>query len=71
MGQIDVMQLFSQLLFPIAVAAYLLWERTQALEKTRTQLTELKIAMYLILQKLGAVEDYNEQLEDFHKAQEK
>lgn len=67
MGQIDIVGLFSQVVFPIAVAAYLLWERTQTLEKMKVALVEQKIALYLILHHLELSEEYDKRIADTRK----
>lgn len=66
----DIMSLFSQLVFPVAVAAYLLWERAIALEKLRTSNIELKIAIYLVLEHLDLFEDFQKKMEEHKKMKE-
>jgi hypothetical protein len=60
----DIVSLFSQLVFPVAVAAYLLWERTQGMEKMKNIIIENKIGIYLILEKIGEIPEYTKRLAD-------
>jgi len=55
-------KVFGELVFPIAVAAYLLWERTRLTERIMNTLVEVKIAMYIMLQKVDAIDDFENAL---------
>jgi hypothetical protein len=61
----DIVALFSQLIFPVAVAAYLLWERTQTMEKMRNNIIENKIGIYLILEKIDSLPEFTKRLQEF------
>ena len=65
--QLDIIELFSKLLFPVAVAAYLLWERSQTMEKVRTKLVEIQICMMIILNKLELDEEFAKKLAEVNK----
>ena len=55
---------FAQLGFPVAVAVYLLLRQSKHTEQLIRAQGEVKIGLYLILSKLGAIEEYERRVDE-------
>lgn len=50
--------------FPVIVAVYLLIYHTKQLERVRAVLVEIKIGLALVLDKLGAANEYKDKMKE-------
>ncbi len=71
MTQLDIVKLFSELLFPVAVTVFLLWERVTVIEKLRALITELQLAIYLLLEKNDLMHEYKGKVDEARQIREK
>ncbi|MHA2045182.1 MAG: YvrJ family protein [Candidatus Thorarchaeota archaeon] len=66
----DIVKLFAELGFPIAVAVYLLVFQGRKIDKLVSALIEVQIGNRIILSKLEATKEYDEAVGEFRKREE-
>ena len=67
----DLIKAIIDLGFPIVVAIYLLFYETRQMERYRQKMHEVKIGLYLMLDRLNVLDEYEKAIKEYQEKKDK